>query len=287
MTAEEREERDELGELLTLFLKNDPAWEERRDAAIQGDAHMAELLVQNLVKWMVETSRNAHHKGIPFGSWTPFMRCQNELVQLREHSVPVLLALHTVVYGRDQVDLVVAQPVQQTLARIGDDALPQVIASYEDAGERAERDALLKIIAESGVPAAFRFLDGLRQSSDWQVRARALEGIANLGAREDVAKGLKQRCWQALVRALNEEDDSFVRTRAIKGLGERGGVDSVRVLLQHYRSYSLQSSAAQGRPPQERGELLAALRKATSLYRASQVAEFEAWLEQAGAGNGS
>ncbi len=288
LTPQEQDEAERLRVLLNAFLTNDESWPEERDRVLEQDPHMTELLVGNLVNWMIKTSRNAHQKQVPLGSWSPFRRCQDELVTLADHSASVLMALHTVVFSKERVDHVVLVPLQETLAQIGDPALPSLIARYDDADSRQERDSLLRVVARMGTSDALTFLERLRGSGDWQLRSRALEGIAEVAARKETIAAVRDRCHAALVQTLEGDADTFVRMRAARGLGVVGGTRSVRVLLKHYRDFSLQSTLARGRRrAEERGELLSALRKATGLHAAHQVQEFEAWLQKMETENGS
>lgn len=283
LTPEQELEKKELERLVRLFIANHEEWPQARDQAMQ-DPRMSEMLLDNLVIKLVDTSRNRHNKGLPLGSWSPYRRCRDELVLLADQAIPKLIRLHQVVHSRERVDPVVLFPVQDTLMAIGGKALGQLFTRYGEASDRRERESLLKIVAGTASLDALAFLEGRLRDDDWQIRSRVIEGLGQIGAREEVDAATRARCRSLLARVLASDQDAFCRIQAARGLGALADVESVRVLLKHYRDFSLQSG---GRRTDERGHLLDALRRATREFTASTVEEFEAWLERQEAESGT
>lgn len=212
--------------LVRLYGQGGPAWEQRR-AELLGEPELANFLVDNLVREMV----NAWDGSLletQVGERGPFERAQIELAYLSKHSMPVLCEMLTL------ADDVVAFLCIDTLRKIGGQASLPVseLLSREDPEVRRRAAELLAGLGhgrseEGRVRAALA--RAATADSSWLVRAQSARALGQRGARDVEAKP-----WRLALQAALGDSDPAVAAVAAEGLGVLGDPDGVPALVNSF-----------------------------------------------------
>lgn len=237
-------------------------WARERERA-RSDPALARFLIDNLVRTLVHSYDRATlaTTGQKNG---PFERASADLVELGEHSTPVLAEL------LDVRDGIVAFLAADLLVRIGARALPFAAAKLDDSEAETRRRAaeLLGRLPHAGaeeVELETSLARLVQSDREWIVRAQAARALGMRAAQHD-HKGF---ALGVLVRALADPDTAVVESASagLEALGERRAVPLVARALM---------------PAAQRGDLRAVRALQHALRALTQVQEDltpEGWLD--------
>lgn len=166
------------------------------------------------------------------------------------------------------------------------DAQRDLMKEFEEGNARSRR-ASVEVLGKLTPNAELEdFLDKALASPDWQLRGNAIRALAQIAKSKerDADKGassareeLVERAW----RIFREDSDEWVRSCAIRALGDVGAVDQVRPLIDTLESLILESRG------KEIAAAIKSLRSLTGRAYGSSVARWRQWLDGSRTGSGA
>jgi hypothetical protein len=230
------EQREILDGYWLLYLRNDPAWLEARDAWLEMGVAARNALVDSLIRDLVVGTSRMQYERVD--------RASTELVRLGVMAVPDLLEA-----GR-RGDGILRQQVSEILSLVGRPAVDAVIGSVERSGSGPFRRHEVEILGNIGDIRAYDTVRTvLFEEKDWTVRAAAASALGGFGDSRAIAD---------LDEALRREKDPYVRERIADSLGNFPDTRSVVALIG-----AMEREESRG-PMEGRGVIRACSR---SLYR--------------------
>ncbi len=203
---------------------------------VRADPELARFVVDNLVRVLVQAYGRSDF-ALPGEAPGPFERAQTDLVELADHSAPVLAELLRAPDG------IVAFLAADRLVAIGARAHPGVVAVLDDARAAVRRRAAellgrLPHAGEGEMAVQERLAARVEKDPDWTVRAESAGALGRRGA----LHAHRGYAMGVLLRALGDPDLTVAR-KAAEGLAALGEPAAVPQLAR-----ALEVAAAAGRP---------------------------------------